>query len=210
MNPRSSLQEHEKVQGNNPQEMRTEDNVNTAMSGELAMKTTPQSQERKRVGSFSDESWRIPDSTASLLDADVMIVLKNIKSTMVLSPNHRWPIATEGLLLEHHVMPLAAHMEIILTAADREIIHEEFSLPTNQREEVTAAHRKLAEVSSDFLTNAYLRDRAMLVYYPELAEEFDLWYRLSIDEHGMLDYAIHIGPSNNQDIKKRIEGTLQL
>jgi hypothetical protein len=210
MSPKSSMQDQDTARSNDPGNLSSEDNVNTVTISDPVMRIGTTTQERKRMTTFPEDTWRVNEGTASLLDADIMIVLKNIKSAMVLSPNHRWPIATEGLLLEHHTMPLSAHMEIILSAADREIIHEEFSLPTDRREEVTAAHRKLAEVSSDFLTNAYLRDRAMLVYFPELAEQFDLWYRISIDEHGMLNYAIHIGPSNHQEIKKRIEGTLQL
>ncbi|RPH96125.1 hypothetical protein EHM69_02395 [candidate division KSB1 bacterium] len=156
------------------------------------------------------ESWRYDEPEPSLLDAGFTIELRNIKTAMVIAPNHPIPVAVEGLLLHHHEMPLAAEMEIILSADDREIVRERFFLPSPRRAEVMAAHRDLAQMSADFLTDSRLRDTAMRVYFPELSEEYDLWYHVSLDDNGCLNYALHLGPSHNQDIKKRIEGTLQL
>jgi hypothetical protein len=161
-------------------------------------------------GATSDEAWRYVEHEPSLLNAGFTIELRNIKTVMVIAPNHPTPISVEGLLLEHHVMALAAEMEIILTADDREIVRERFFLPTARRSEVMEAHRELAKMSSDFLTDSRLRDMAMSVYFPELSEEYDFWYRVSIDETGCLTYALHMGPSHDQSSKKRIEGTLDL
>jgi len=161
-------------------------------------------------GAESEEAWRYVEHEPSLLNAGFTVELRNIKTVMVIAPNHPTPISVEGLLLEHHVMPLAAEMEIILTADDREIVRERFFLPTARRSEVMEAHRELAKMSSDFLTDSRLRDMAMTVYFPELSEEYDFWYRISIDETGQLTYALHIGPSHDQGAKKRIEGALDL
>lgn len=156
------------------------------------------------------ESWRYGESEPSLLDAGFTIELRNVKTAMMIAPNHPIPVAVEGLLLDHHEMPLAAEMEVILTADDREIVRERFFLPTPRRAEVMDAHRELARMSPDFLTDSRMRDTAMRVYFPELCEEFDLWYRVAIDEEGTLAYAFHVGPSRNQDVKKKIEGRLEL
>lgn len=161
----------------------------------------------KRTG---ETGWRYADDEFTLLDAGFTIELRHVKTAMVIAPNHPLPFAVEGLLLEHHILPLAAEMEIMLTADDREIVRERFFLPTPRRTEVMAAHRELAQMSPDFLTDARLRDTAMAVYFPELSEEFDLWYRIAIDETGRLNFALHMGPTANQDVKKRIEGTLLL
>jgi hypothetical protein len=172
-----------------------------------------------RVGSYpgstldrrpSAERMQFAEAAPTLLDGEVLIELKNIKAAMVLSPNHPWPVAVEGLLIEHRPLPLCAHAEITLWVGDRDVLKEDFYLPTDRREEVMEADRKLAELNSEFLTNEHLRNRAMAVYYPELADEYDLWYRIEIDEHGLMTYALHIGPSNHQDTKKKIEGQLQL
>ncbi|MBU0508609.1 hypothetical protein KKH27_07230 [bacterium] len=156
------------------------------------------------------ETWRYGEGEPSLLDAGFTIELRNVKTAMVIAPNHPIPVTVEGLLLEHHEMPLAADMEVILTADDREIVRERFFLPTPRRAEVMEAHRELTKMSPDFLTDSRLRDTAMRVYFPELCEEFDLWYRVAIDEEGVLYYAVHIGPAGNQDMKKKIEGRLEL
>jgi hypothetical protein len=157
-----------------------------------------------------EESWRYAESEASLIHAGYTVELRNVKTAMVIAPNHPLPIMAEGLLLAHHRMPLSAQMEIILTADDREIVRERFFLPTQHREEVIAAHAELAKMSPDFLTDSRLRDTAMLVYFSELSEEYDLWYRIELDEKGQLSYAIHMGPAKNQEVKKLIEGRLQL
>ena len=157
-----------------------------------------------------DTSWQFADREASLLDAGFTVELRNVKTAMVIAPNHPIPIAVEGLLLSHRLMPLAAEMEVILAADDREVVRERFFLPTPRRAEVMAAHRELAQISSDFLHDSRMRDTAMSVYFPELSEEHDLWYRISIDEEGTLAYKLHVGPSNSQDVKKCIEGTIQL
>lgn len=60
------------------------------------------------------------------------------------------------------------------------------------------------------MTDSRLRDTAMSVYFPDLCDEYDFWYRISVDEQGVLWFALHIGPSNHQNIKKRIEGIIQL
>lgn len=158
----------------------------------------------------SETDWHYVDTEPSLLTAGFTLELRNVKTAMIVAPNHPIPIAVEGLLVEHHHMPLCAEMEIVLLADDREIVRERFFLPTPRRQEVMAAHRELAKMSSDFLTDSRLRDTAMTVYFPELFEEYDLWYKLSITENGYLNYSLHMGPSHTQDIKKRIEGSLQL
>ena len=157
-----------------------------------------------------EAGWRFADNQPSLLDAGFTVELRNIKTAMVIAPNHPIPVAVEGLLMDHRVMPLAAEMEIILSADDREIVRERFFLPTPRRAEVMAAHRELAQISSDFLHDSRMRDTAMSVYFPELSEEHDLWYYISIGENGSLTYKLHMGPSLNQDVKKYIEGTIQL
>jgi hypothetical protein len=116
----------------------------------------------------------------------------------------------EGLLIEHHSMPLSAEMEVVLSADDRDIVRERFYLPNARRAEVMDAHRELAKMSTDFLMDARLRDMAMSVYFPELCEDYDLWYRVEIDDIGRLKWSLHMGPSHAQDVKKRIEGTLPL
>ena len=157
-----------------------------------------------------EAGWRFADNQPSLLDAGFTVELRNVKTAMVIAPNHPIPVAVEGLLMDHRVMPLAAEMEIILSADDREIVRERFFLPTPRRAEVMAAHRELAQISSDFLHDSRMRDTAMSVYFPELSEEHDLWYYISIGENGSLTYKLHMGPSLNQDVKKCIEGTIQL
>jgi hypothetical protein len=157
-----------------------------------------------------EAGWRFADNQPSLLDAGFTVELRNVKTAMVIAPNHPIPVVVEGLLLDHRVMPLAAEMEIILSADDREIVRERFFLPTNRRTEVMAAHRELAQISSDFLHDSRMRDTAMSVYFPELSEEHDLWYHICISENGTLTYKLHMGPSLNQDVKKCIEGTIQL
>jgi len=156
------------------------------------------------------EGLRFAETGSRLLDSEVLIGFKNIKSAMVLSPNHPCPIEVEGLLVEHCRLPLAAHAEITMTVGDHEVVSEDFYLPTNRREEVMEADRKLADVNSEILVNENLRTRAMAVFYPELSAEYDLWYRIAIDELGLMTYALHVGPSDHQEIKKKIEGTLQL
>lgn len=158
----------------------------------------------------SDADWHYVDTEPSLLTAGFTLELRHVKTAMIIAPNHAVPITVEGLLIDHHHMPLCAEMEILLAADDRDIVRERFFLPTPRRQEVMDAHRELAKMSSDFLTESRLRDTAMTVYFPELYEEYDLWYRLSIDENGRLEYGLHMGPSHSQDIKKRIEGSLQL
>lgn len=160
--------------------------------------------------SRAPEAWRFADNQPSLLDAGFTVELRNVKTAMVIAPNHPIPVAVEGLLMDHRVIPLAAEMEIILSADDREIVRERFFLPTPRRAEVMAAHRELAQISSDFLHDSRMRDTAMSVYFPELSEEHDLWYYISIGENGSLTYKLHMGPSLNQDVKKCIEGTIQL
>lgn len=156
------------------------------------------------------EAWRYTEGEPSLLDAGFTIELRNVKTAMVIAPNHPIPVAVEGLLLKHHEMPLASDIEIILTADDREIVRERFFLPTPRRTEVMEAHRELAKMSPDFLTDSRLRDTAMNVYFPELREEYDLWYQIGLSDEGVLSYAIHMGPSHNQDVKKVIDGRLEL
>jgi hypothetical protein len=157
-----------------------------------------------------ETSWQFAEKESSLLDAGFTVELRHVKSAMVIAPNHPIPIRVEGLLLTHRVMPLAAEMEIILAADDREVVRERFFLPTSRRAEVMAAHRELAQISSDFLHDSRMRDTAMAVYFPELSEEHDLWYHISIDQDGLLSYKLHMGPSDHQDVKKYIEGTIQL
>jgi hypothetical protein len=157
-----------------------------------------------------ETSWRFAEDEASLLNAGFTVELRNVKTAMVIAPNHPIPIRVEGLLLSHRPMPLSAEMEVILAADDREVVRERFFLPTNRRAEVMAAHRELAQISSDFLHDARMRDTAMSVYFPGLSEEYDLWYHISVDEDGTLSYKLHMGPSEDQEIKKCIEGTIQL
>jgi hypothetical protein len=157
-----------------------------------------------------DTSWRYSQGEGSMLDSGFTLELRNVKTAMVIAPNHPIPVTVEGLLLQHHEMPLAAELEIVLTADDREVVRERFFLPTDRRAEIMDAHRELAKMSADFLTDSRLRDKAMQVYFPELSEKYDLWYRIGIDDEGCLRYALHLGPSHNQDMKKRIEGVLQL
>jgi hypothetical protein len=171
--------------------------------------------EEEAVGTRSDTStdetvWHYEGGEPTLLDAGFTLELRNIKTAMVIAPNHPIPVAVEGLLLEHHEMPLASEMELILSADDREIVRERFFLPSTKRAEIMDAHRELAKMSSDFLTDSRLRDKAMSVYFPELADKYDLWYKIGISDQGTLDYAVHLGPSHNQEVKKRIEGSLQL
>ena len=158
---------------------------------------------------FSEGSRSI-ESEPVLLDSEVFIELKNVKAAMVLPPNHAWPMEVEGLLVEHRRMPLGAHTEITMIVGDREVLREAFYLPTHRRDELMAADRKLADVNSEILTNENLRNRAMAVFYPDLSDDYDLWYRISIDQHGLMSYALHMGPSDHQEIKNKIEGTLQL
>jgi hypothetical protein len=157
-----------------------------------------------------ETSWQFAEDQGSLVNAGFTVELRNVKTAMVIAPNHPIPITVEGLLLSHRLMPLAAEMEVILAADDREVVRERFFLPTPRRAEVMAAHRELAQICSDFLHDSRMRDTAMSVYFPELSEEHDLWYRISIDEEGILAYKLHVGPSNSQDVKKCIEGTIQL
>jgi hypothetical protein len=158
----------------------------------------------------SETQWRYVESEESLINAGFTLELRNVKTAMVIAPNHPIPVAVEGLLLQHHEMPLAAELEVVLSADDREIVRERFFLPTPRRAEIMAAHRELAQMSPEFLTDSRLRDKAMSVYFPELCEEHDAWYRVAIDDNGDLTYAVHVGPSNNQEVKKRVEGRLQL
>jgi hypothetical protein len=153
---------------------------------------------------------RLAETGTRLMDSEVMIGFKNIKSAMVLSPRHPCPVEVEGLLVEHCRLPLAAHAEITMAVGDHEVVSEEFYLPTDRREEVMDADRKLADVNSEILVNENLRTRAMAVFYPDLSADYDLWYRIAIDETGLMTYALHVGPSDRQDIKKKIEGTIQL
>jgi len=178
-----------------PAEMITENDPVEAPAREAAAPETP---------------WQFADREASLLDAGFTVELRHVKSAMVIAPNHPIPICVEGLLLAHRVMPLAAEMEIILAADDREIVRERFFLPTARRSEVMAAHRELVQISSDFLHDSRMRDTAMSVYFPDFSEEHDLWYHISIDEEGLLTYKLHIGPSDHQDVKKCVEGRVQL
>ncbi len=157
-----------------------------------------------------EQDWNYLNADSTLLDAGFTIELRGVKTTMVIAPNHPIPIAVEGLLIEHHSMPLSAEMEIVLSADDRDIVRERFYLPNSRRTEVMDAHRELAKMSTDFLMDARLRDMAMSVYFPELSEDYDLWYRVEIDDIGRLNWSLHMGPSNAQDIKKRIEGFLPL
>jgi len=161
--------------------------------------------EKERV----EEIWHYTDGD-SLLGSGLTIELHNVKSALVIAPCHGIPICAEGLLLEHHRLPMGAEFEVVLSADDRDIVRERFFLPSNHREELISAHRELVTISPDFLTDSRLRDKAMSVYFPELSLEYDLWYRLSVDEHGTLDYSIHIGPSHFQEIKKKIEGRISL
>ena len=147
---------------------------------DCASKTDEVDQSASRVGSLPErrsdrrplsEKLLFNEAESSLLDGDVMIELKNIKTTMVLSPNHRCPVTVEGLLIEHRALPLCAHTSITLWVGDRDVLHEEFYLPTDRREEVMEADRKLAELNSEYLTNEHLRNRAMAIYYPELSAE---------------------------------------
>jgi hypothetical protein len=165
---------------------------------------------RTPEGAAPERSWQFAEDQGSLLNAGFTVELRNVKTAMVIAPNHPIPISVEGLLLSHRSMPLAAEMEVILAADDREVVRERFFLPTPRRAEVMAAHRELAQISSDFLHDSRMRDTAMSVYFPELSEEHDLWYRISIDENGTLTYKLHVGPSDCQDVKKCIEGTIQL
>jgi hypothetical protein len=158
---------------------------------------------------FSEGSRSI-ETEPVLLDSEVFIELKNVKSAMVLPPNHAWPLEVEGLLVEHRQMPLGAHTEITMIVGDREVLREEFYLPTHRRDELMEADRKLADVNSEILTNENLRNRAMAVFYPDLADDYDLWYRIAVDEHGLMSYSLHMGPSEHQENKNKIEGTLQL
>jgi hypothetical protein len=159
---------------------------------------------------FDESAWRYDGGEPTLLDAGFTLELRNVKTAMVIAPNHPIPVTVEGLLLEHHEMPAASETELILSADDREIVRERFYLPSSKRAEIMDAHRELAKMSSDFLTDSRLRDKAMTVYFPELSDHYDLWYKIGIDHEGALEYAIHLGPSHNQEIKKRIEGRLQL
>jgi hypothetical protein len=165
---------------------------------------------RTSEAAAQDRAWQFAEDQGSLLNAGFTVELRNIKTAMVIAPNHPIPITVEGLLLSHRPMPLAAEMEVILAADDREVVRERFFLPTPRRGEVMAAHRELAQICSDFLHDSRMRDTAMSVYFPELSEEHDLWYHISIDEEGNLSYKLHVGPSNCQDVKKCIEGTIQL
>jgi hypothetical protein len=153
---------------------------------------------------------RVLESPLPLIDCEVMIGFKDVKTAMVLSPNHRWPMEVEGLLVDHRRLPLGAGAEVSVTVGDREVVTERFYLPTPRSNEVIEAHRKLAEVNNEILVDENLRTHAMEVFYPELSDEYDLWYRIAIDEHGQLIYALHVGPSDHQEIKQRIEGSLQL
>jgi hypothetical protein len=156
-----------------------------------------------------EEIWNNPEG-GSLLGAGLTLELRTIKTAMIMAPCHRIPLSSEGMLLEHYNMPLAAELEVVLSADDRDIVRERFKLPTDRCQEILDAHRELAKMSPEFLTDSRLRDTAMSVYFPDLCDEYDFWYRISVDEQGVLWFALHIGPSNHQNIKKRIEGIIQL
>ena len=139
-----------------------------------------------------------------------MLEVAGIKSGTILADSQVLPAEVEGLLLDHRELPLCSELDVSLVADDHEVIREHFVIPTARRAEVIDAHRKLGEVSEEFITDSHKRDLAMMVYHPEMSEEVDVWYRVQIDEHHLLTYALHIGPSHRQEIKKKIEGQLQL
>jgi hypothetical protein len=141
---------------------------------------------------------------------EVVLELTGKKMTTLLSDLRPLPVEEEGLLLEHAFFPAGSHFELTLTADNHDVVKEEFRLPTALRDSVMEAHRKLAELNSEFLSDPRMLDTAMSVYFPELAEEYDLWYKISISADRRLMYALHIGPSHHQEIKKRIEGSLVL
>jgi hypothetical protein len=141
---------------------------------------------------------------------EVSIELTDVKTATILADSRMLPADTEGLLIEHRSLPLCADLDISLVADDHEIFRERFMLPTDRRTEVAEAHAELGKVSPDFVSDSHKRDIAMGIYFPDLSEEVDVWYRVSVDENYLLSYAVHIGPSNKQEIKKKIEGQLQL
>lgn len=165
---------------------------------------SPQQEETVR------DRWADVDVGDTLLGGPVHLELKGVKTTMILAPEYPIPAEAEGLLVEHFERPLSSQMEVILTVDDRIVVRESFFLPTHQRRRAMEAHRQLVEMNSEVLTNAHLRDAAMSVYFPELVEEYDVWYRVHVNEDGLMRYAVHVGPSHFQDIKKEIEGELQL
>lgn len=90
-----------------------------------------------------EEIWNNPEG-GSLLGAGLTLELRTIKTAMIMAPCHRIPLSSEGMLLEHYNMPLAAELEVVLSADDRDIVRERFKLPTDRCQEILDAHRELA------------------------------------------------------------------
>lgn len=141
---------------------------------------------------------------------EVILDVANIKTATVLADTVLLPTECEGLLLEHRELPLCSELEVALLADDHEVFRERFMLPTNRRSEVVDAHAELGKINTEFVTDSHKRDIAMGIYFPQLMEVVDVWYHIHVDEHHLLNYEVHIGPAHYQEIKKKIEGRLQL
>ena len=141
---------------------------------------------------------------------EVTLEVADIKSATILADTVVLPAESEGLLLEHRELPVCSELNISLVADDHEVFRERFMLPTSHRSEVVEAHAELGKINTEFVTDSHKRDIAMGIYYPQLMEAVDVWYRVHIDEHHLLTYEVHIGPAHRQEIKKKIEGQLQL
>jgi hypothetical protein len=141
---------------------------------------------------------------------EVTLEVEDIKLATILADTVVLPAVTEGLLLEHRELPVCSELVVSLVADDHEVFRERFTLPTNRRGEVLDAHTELGKISTEFVTDSHKRDIAMGIYFPQLMEPVDVWYRIQVDEHHLLNYEIHIGPAHRQEIKKKIEGHLQL
>ncbi len=141
---------------------------------------------------------------------EVVLEVVNVKTATVLADTVLLPTECEGLLLEHRELPVCSEIDVSLTADDHEVFRERFMLPTNRRSEVVEAHAELGRINEEFVTDSHKRDIAMGIYFPQLMEVVDVWYRIHVDEHNLLTYEVHIGPAHYQEIKKKIEGQLQL
>ncbi|MBU0691380.1 hypothetical protein KKH18_06135 [bacterium] len=141
---------------------------------------------------------------------EVVLEVANIKSATILADTVILPAEAEGLLLEHRELPICGEIEVALVADDHEVFRERFMLPTNRRSEVVDAHLELSKINEEFVTDAHKRDIAMGIYFPQLMDIVDVWYHIHVDEHHLLTYEVHTGPAHYQEIKKKIEGRLQL
>ncbi|MDD5088326.1 MAG: hypothetical protein PHI18_05955, partial [bacterium] len=73
---------------------------------ETGMELIPEGEHAERRMDTTPDGWRYGEGEPSLLDAGFTIELRNVKTAMVIAPNHPIPVAVEGLMLNHHEMAL--------------------------------------------------------------------------------------------------------